>query len=426
MKALFFVSVLSLLVLTLGQNCNCGSGEPCCSQYGWCGNTAEYCSKDKGCKSGCWGDNGGGSGNGGDDNGSLGPIDKQDRYGADLQGITNPVSATGASDCQKQCHNTNGCVAWAFDTCGTNCWLKKSGSTTKANSCRVSGVLKSSGTTGNSGNSGNSGKNSTGNGGSGSNTGGGGSSTTGGGGGVGPSGLTDCQQEIIFRVTSVFETGQQDLKFEFCDYENDGQGYDAGFMSATSRSGAILGIVQYYCKVNSGAPICGLIPALQKAVGSQTKNGLGDLCDKWKSAANDKAFRNAQWQYTIDNYFSPATKHAKDIGLTLPLGLGELYDCNIQLGDGNDQNSLGGIINTVNKKVGKPAQAGQVNWLNAFLQERTNAEYRIGGAYPGTVYRIKSYKHVVDKGQAEMKTNTVEFLNNSGGAMQVTCKGNLH
>jgi len=317
--------LLLCATIVLAQNCGCSSSEPCCSQWGYCGTTADYCDKNKGCKSGCWGGS----------------------------------SSSG------------------------------SGSSTSISSGSSGG--SSSSTSGSS-----------------------------------SSGLTDCQQEIIFRVTSVFETGSQNLNFDFCDYENDGQGYDAGFMSATSHSGAILGIVKKYCAKVSNAGICSMINPLQNAVGSATKNGLGQLCSLWKQASNDKKFHDAQWQYTVENYFSPATRHAKEIGLTLPLGLGQFYDTSIQLGDGDDQNSLGGIINTINRKLGKPGSAGQTKWLAAFMQERTQAEYRLGGAYPGTLYRIKSYQHVLNAGQADMKNKTVSFLDNSGGVMSVTCSGNLH
>ncbi|KAK7337912.1 hypothetical protein VNO77_18503 [Canavalia gladiata] len=36
-----------------GQTC---PNNLCCSQYGWCGNTEEYCSRAKNCQSNCWGD----------------------------------------------------------------------------------------------------------------------------------------------------------------------------------------------------------------------------------------------------------------------------------------------------------------------------------------------------------------------------------
>jgi len=336
MKITLVVFLVAFVALVVSE-CKCDRSAPCCSQWGYCGSTADYCSKSKGCRFGCW-------------------------------------SSSSSSS-------------------------SSSGST-----------------------SGNSGSSTTSGSGSGTTTSGGGGSS----GGIGPSGLTDCQQEIIFRVTSVFETGNQNLKFDFCAYENDGQGYDAGFMSATSRAGAILGIVKLYCKSVSNAGICSLISPLQKAVGSSTKNGLDQLCNQWRQASNDKKFHDAQWEYTVQNYFSPATKHAKEIGLTIPLGLGQLYDTSIQLGDGSDKNSLGGIINTVNNKVGKPPQAGQAKWLSAFMDERTQAEYRKGGAYPGTLYRIRSYQHVVKNGQAAMTDRTVTFLDNSGNPMKVTCSGNLH
>ena len=60
------------------------------------------------------------------------------------------------------------------------------------------------------------------------------------------------------------------------------------------------------------------------------------------------------------------------------------------------------------------------------MQERTQAEYRLGGAYPGTLYRIKSYQHVLNNNQASMTGKTVTFLDNSGNSMPVTCTGNLH
>lgn len=42
-----------------GQTC---AGNICCSQYGYCGTTADYCSPDNNCQSNCWG--GGPSGSG--------------------------------------------------------------------------------------------------------------------------------------------------------------------------------------------------------------------------------------------------------------------------------------------------------------------------------------------------------------------------
>jgi len=84
------------------------------------------------------GNNGGsGTGNGG---GGKGPIENADRPGMDLPNM--PVQASSSKDCQNKCAARNDCDTWAFDTCGTRCWLKrgKPGVWGDAN-CRQSGIL---------------------------------------------------------------------------------------------------------------------------------------------------------------------------------------------------------------------------------------------------------------------------------------------
>jgi hypothetical protein len=64
------VLLASLIVMATGEQCGRQAGGQlcpdnlCCSQYGWCGNTDEYCSSSKGCQSRCWGPTPGPSGEG--------------------------------------------------------------------------------------------------------------------------------------------------------------------------------------------------------------------------------------------------------------------------------------------------------------------------------------------------------------------------
>ncbi|PRP88527.1 hypothetical protein PROFUN_02938 [Planoprotostelium fungivorum] len=61
MKATVLTVLALLIASSVGQNCGCDAAYDgkCCSQYGYCGNTADYCDKANGCQSGCWGDDGG-------------------------------------------------------------------------------------------------------------------------------------------------------------------------------------------------------------------------------------------------------------------------------------------------------------------------------------------------------------------------------
>lgn len=78
----------------------------------------------------------GGSGN---RRGPYGPIETVDRGGDDMP--NGMRSAPNAEDCQAQCKGTNGCKAWAFDSCGNGCWLKSGNGQLSQRSCRLSGII---------------------------------------------------------------------------------------------------------------------------------------------------------------------------------------------------------------------------------------------------------------------------------------------
>jgi len=82
-------------------------------------------------------------GGNGNRQGQFGPIETVDRPGNDMDG--NPRNANSAEDCQSQCAKTNGCKAWAFDTCGSNCWFKRGDTGTMVHTCRASGVITNNG-----------------------------------------------------------------------------------------------------------------------------------------------------------------------------------------------------------------------------------------------------------------------------------------
>ncbi|KAB2005667.1 hypothetical protein ERO13_D11G262600v2 [Gossypium hirsutum] len=56
---MLFVFLVSLVGATMGEQCGRQAGGAlcpnnlCCSQYGWCGNTDDYCSPAKNCQSNC-------------------------------------------------------------------------------------------------------------------------------------------------------------------------------------------------------------------------------------------------------------------------------------------------------------------------------------------------------------------------------------
>jgi len=81
------------------------------------------------------------NGKGGDNNPTPNPKPKPsgtDRPGGDMP--NQPKPANNKDDCANRCRSTNGCKAWAFDTCGNNCWLKSMVTGGVQRECRDSGT----------------------------------------------------------------------------------------------------------------------------------------------------------------------------------------------------------------------------------------------------------------------------------------------
>jgi len=76
--------------------------------------------------------------------GGYGEIDdNSDRVGNDIAATI----ATSARDCQAQCYNNKACVAFTFNSCGNDCWLKSSIGSKISAACRQSGVITAGRTT---------------------------------------------------------------------------------------------------------------------------------------------------------------------------------------------------------------------------------------------------------------------------------------
>ncbi|XP_050226071.1 pathogenesis-related protein PR-4 [Mercurialis annua] len=64
-SVLLVLVIITLIGVAFAEQCGRQAGgklcpsNQCCSQYGWCGTTDEYCSPAKGCQSNCKGDSGG-------------------------------------------------------------------------------------------------------------------------------------------------------------------------------------------------------------------------------------------------------------------------------------------------------------------------------------------------------------------------------
>ncbi|KAJ3110892.1 hypothetical protein HDU96_006169 [Phlyctochytrium bullatum] len=246
-------------------------------------------------------------------------------------------------------------------------------------------------------------------------------------------GLTRCQYDIIMKITSVFETSSQTPRYDLCSNINDGQGLTAGFMQFTTSSGSLLRVIEAYLPhaTLSPAPLASHLPALRHAAtlgnqghttGPGHTTGLDTLCDAWRDAATRDlpAFAAAQRRVQQEMYLRPAGNVAAALGLRSAAGIGVVFDTAIQLGVGGAE----GVAEDARRSGRCPVGGGSDErvCLEAVLDARERKVVAMGGAYGGTVYRVRSYRHVVGGGNLGFVGGTVEALENGGGRMTVTCE----
>ncbi|KAK8563112.1 hypothetical protein V6N12_011168 [Hibiscus sabdariffa] len=70
--------LLSYVLVGTAEQCGSQAGDAlcpggfCCSKYGWCGTTGDYCLVENGCQNNCAGDDSGDDGGNNQDGGALG------------------------------------------------------------------------------------------------------------------------------------------------------------------------------------------------------------------------------------------------------------------------------------------------------------------------------------------------------------------
>jgi chitosanase len=186
--------------------------------------------------------------------------------------------------------------------------------------------------------------------------------------------LADPQKkEIAMRLVSTAENSSTDWRAQFPYIEDigDGRGYTAGIIGFCSGTGDMLELVDNYTKSQPANPLASFLPALRKANGSDSHDGLGDaFVQAWKKAATDPAFQQAQETYRDKVYFNPAVALAKTDGLSA-LGQFAYYDAAVMHGPDAWGGGMPDLRQRALAKAKTPAQGGdEKTYLLAFFDVR--------------------------------------------------------
>ncbi len=186
--------------------------------------------------------------------------------------------------------------------------------------------------------------------------------------------FTEEQRELADQIISVFENNTPEIDYAYAENLDPGRGITAGRAGFTSATGDMLLVVESYTQRVPVNPLAGYLPRLRELAEEESGDvdGLENLEDAWRTAADDSVFRAVQDEVVDDEYYWPAVDHAAELGLTFPLSLLNLYDTCIQHGDGDDPDGLPAIISRATAQAdGAPADGVDENdWLRAFMDIR--------------------------------------------------------
>jgi chitosanase len=233
--------------------------------------------------------------------------------------------------------------------------------------------------------------------------------TAGTGGSIGTSGdgLTAEQKLRADRLISVFENDTIELQYAYIEDIGDGRGFTAGRAGFTTATGDFLEVVERYTTEVPANGLAGFLPRLRElsAKESADTSGLEGLPEAWADAANDSRFRKVQDDVVSVEYYEPALEEWRELGLTTPLALFELYDANIQHGPGDDPDGVPAMIQRTIARAGGTPKTGvnEIDWFFVFLDVRLKTLENSSNPDTREAWRESTYRVeiVVDIGDAD-------------------------
>ncbi|MEU8972372.1 chitosanase [Streptomyces monashensis] len=202
-------------------------------------------------------------------------------------------------------------------------------------------------------------------------------------------------------ITAVFENSATVPQYAYIADLHDGCGYTGGWIGFCSQSGDMLGLVRKYDAAAPRNVLAKYTTVLQRLAdsGSDDTGTLGEAFVRdWKKAALDPAFRALQIQVGHAMYLAPAMRLSAHEGVKSELGLENLYDTALMMGQTSDDcDGMVKIAHETDASLGGSPASGvnEATWLARF-----NTVRRTHMKHPCTAGRESDWPQAVDRSQA--------------------------
>jgi chitosanase len=222
-------------------------------------------------------------------------------------------------------------------------------------------------------------------------------------------GLSPGQRRRADKLISQFENSTSKIQYCYIDALDDGRGYTAGRAGFTSATGDLLEVAERYTQIAGNNALVPLLPRLRELAANAdgSIDGLETLPDAWATTCTDARQRKVQDAVVDEEYYLPARRHWRKLGLHTALSLAAIYDAAIQHGDGEDPDGVPAMLRRAARRAGGTPRADGVRerrFLKAFLAvRRATLAYAndpsTREAWAQTVTRVDAWKYLVRTGQ---------------------------
>lgn len=206
--------------------------------------------------------------------------------------------------------------------------------------------------------------------------------------------MNELQQATARAIVNVFETGRIRGNYaEITVLKGDSGHLSYGRSQAALGSGSLYELINAYCQQPNARFADELRPHLPRF---QAKDVSLDTDDSVKgllkaAGAQDPVMRVTQDQYFNRAYFAPACRAAEALGIAEPLGQAVVYDSHIQGGWG-----------LLKKRIGPVTARGERDWVQKFIELRTQWLKSLKPPLPNTVYRMDSFAALIAQGKWDL------------------------
>jgi chitosanase len=234
---------------------------------------------------------------------------------------------------------------------------------------------------------------------------------------------------IAEKINSLFENDNTNPSYDYCENLDDGRGFTFGKIGFTTANGDGYDLIKAYCDTNPNSALKQYLPTLKELANDEDDDtdNLQGFEQAWANEAMQTAGTQDAMAYEV--YGKPAIDYCNTLGLTSNMAIACLYDAIVQHGDGDDDDSLGallertiddmgGSISGKNKdgnscdKIDNP----EIEFLDAFLVTRKKclqnpANEDTKEEWAGSVDRVTALKNLLDTNNLDL-TGTIHIKSN--------------